>query len=267
MSGHTIAQATSTTSANAPPFTNGHTSYESNPPPTSSSDPLTANHSLFPFSYSPQVPAVGFPSTKATDDPSRPIPPLFTPLTLRSLTLKNRIGVAPMCQYSCSDGFLSAYHLVHLGQFALGGAALIIQEATAVQPNGRISPHDAGLWKDEHIPPIQRIVDFIHSQQAAAGIQLAHAGRKASTPSPFLDERGKVLRVEKEDGGWPDDVVGPSPIPWAEGWIVPRALTLEEIDQFKRDWVAAVRRAIRCGFDFLEVHAAHGYTVHTDTCC
>ena len=109
------------------------------------------------------------------------------------------------------------------------------------------------------MPPIKRVVDFIHSQQAAAGIQLAHAGRKASTPSPFLDDRGKVLRVEQADGGWPNDVIGPSPLPWAEGWIVPREMTLQDIDQLKRDWAAAVHRVIQCGFDFLEIHAAHGY--------
>lgn len=232
----------------------GHSYLSSTKPPSSSSDDLSINHSALPFEYSAKVPPVGFPSAKATY-----IPPLFRPLTIGNLTLKNRIGVSPMCQYSCNDGFLHDYHLVHLGQFALGGAALVIQEATAVQANGRISPHDAGLWKDEHIPPIKRIVDFIHSQKAAAGIQLAHAGRKASTPSMFLDDRGKILRVEKADGGWPDEVVGPSPIPWAEGWIVPREMTKADIEQFKLDWVAALKRAIVCGFDFIEIHGAHGY--------
>ena len=164
-----------------------------------------------------------------------------------------------MCMYSCNDGFLHDFHLVHLGQFALGGAALIIQEATAVQANGRISPEDAGLWKDEQMVPIKRIVDFIHSQQSLAGIQLAHAGRKASTPSLFNDGHGKLLRSGPEVNGWPNDVVGPSPIPWDEGWYVPREMTLDEIAQFKRDFIAAVHRVIACGFDFLEIHAAHGY--------
>ena len=216
------------------------------------------NLSRLPFTYSDAIPSVGFPTAKHTAS-GAPIPTLFQPLTIRSLTLKNRIVVSPMCMYSANEGMLHDYHLVHLGQFALGGAALIIQEATAVQANGRISPEDAGIWKDEHMVPIKRIVDFIHSQQAHAGIQLAHAGRKASTPSLFNDGHGRLLKSGPEVGGWPNDVVGPSAIPWDEGWYVPRALTLEEIEQFKVDWVAAVHRVIACGFDFLEIHAAHGY--------
>lgn len=254
MSGHTIAQAPTTGSAAASMTTNGH-----DPNGPVHYEPEHLPNPPFYWAPSSKVPSVGFPSNKQLHDAGHPIPPLFTPLTIRGLTLKNRVVVSPMCMYSYVDGFLSEFTLVHLGQFALGGAALIIQEATAVQANGRISPGDAGLWKDEHIPPTKRVVDFIHSQQAAAGIQLAHAGRKASTPSPFLDDRGKVLRVEKAEGGWPDNVVGPSPIPWAEGWIVPRELSLEDIAQFKKDWVASVRRVITCGFDFLEIHAAHGY--------
>ena len=164
-----------------------------------------------------------------------------------------------MCQYSCADGMLHDYHLVHLGQFALGGAALVIQEATAVQANGRISPEDAGIYKDEHMVPLKRIVDFIHSQQCHIGIQLAHAGRKASTPSLFNDDHGKKLKSGPEVNGWPNDVVAPSALAWDEGWYVPRALTLEEIEQFKRNWVTAVQRVIACGYDFLEIHAAHGY--------
>ena len=219
---------------------------------------LSTNYSRLPFTYSDKIPAVGFPSAKHVAS-GAPIPALFQPLTIRNLTLKNRIVVSPMCMYTSNDGFLSDFHLVHLGQFALGGAALVIQEATAVQANGRISPEDAGLWKDEHMIQTKRIVDFIHSQQAAAGIQLAHAGRKASTPSPFQDDHGKLLKSPAEANGWPNDVVGPSAIPWDEGWYVPRELTLEDIAQFKRDWVAAVHRTIACGFDFIEIHAAHGY--------
>ena len=222
---------------------------------------FSTNHSTFPSAVpwnSDAVPAVGFPSSKHKSSDA-PIPPLFQPLTIRGLTLKNRIVVSPMCMYSCTDGFLHDFHLVHLGQFALGGAALVIQEATAVQANGRISPEDAGIWCDEQMVPAKRIVDFLHSQQCHAGIQLAHAGRKASTPSLFNDKHGNELTSGPEVNGWPNDVVGPSAIPWAEGWYTPRALTLEEIEQYKRDWVAAVQRVVACGYDFLEVHGAHGY--------
>jgi 2,4-dienoyl-CoA reductase-like NADH-dependent reductase (Old Yellow Enzyme family) len=136
-------------------------------------------------------------------------------------------------------------------------AGLIIVEATGVQPNGRITPHCLGLWSDEQLDGHARLVNVFRSQQAVAGIQLAHSGRKGSTPPPFSDLRTKV-RAEKEDGGWPDDVVGPSPIAWSDGWYVPRELTLDDIEVLKQDWVKAAQRADKVGYEYLEIHAAHG---------
>src|SRR6266542_989587 len=164
-------------------------------------------------------------------------PPLFTPLKIRDTTLPNRIVISPMCTYSAEDGILTDWHLVHLGQFALRGVGLIIVEATAVTPEGRISPNDSGLWKDEQIAPLKRIVDFVHSQGVKIGIQLAHAGRKASTTSPFdlyKSHQNNVkipLLVTEESGGWPNDVVGPSPIPWDKNHAYPKELTVEQIHE------------------------------------
>ncbi|CAF1013046.1 unnamed protein product [Didymodactylos carnosus] len=213
---------------------------------------ILVNHSKLPWSYQPKCPPVGITS-------SSPLPPLFQELKIRNLTLKNRIVVSPMCQYSSTDGYLNDWHLVHLGQFAIGGASLVIQEATAVQAHGRISPFDAGLWKDDQMVMMKRIVDFIHSQHAAAGIQLGHAGRKASTKPPFDPTHREKAYFEREEGGWPDEVVAPSSLPWTEGWIIPKELSLDEIEQFKNDFICSTKRAIQCGFDFLEIHAAHGY--------
>lgn len=184
------------------------------------------------------------------------VPALFTPLTLRALTLKNRIAVSPMCQYSCQDGFASDWHLVHLGSRAVGGAALVIAEATAVEARGRISPACVGIWRDEHIPPLARIVAFIHSQGAAAGLQLAHAGRKASTLPPWAGRRP----LSPAEGGW--EVVAPSPLPFDTGHPVPRALSVAEIGALVAAFARAAERAAEAGFDFLEVHAAHGYLIH-----
>jgi 2,4-dienoyl-CoA reductase-like NADH-dependent reductase (Old Yellow Enzyme family) len=182
---------------------------------------------------------------------------LFTPLTLRDLTLRNRIGVSPMCQYSSIDGFANDWHLVHLGALASGGAGLVISEAAAVVPEGRISPHDLGIWSDAHVPMLRRITDFIHEQGAVAGIQLAHAGRKASTHRPW-EGSGAVAPA---DGGW-SNVKAPSALAFAPDYPRPEALTLDEIAQVIEAFAASARRALDSGFRVAEIHAAHGYLLH-----
>lgn len=183
---------------------------------------------------------------------------LFTPLTLRSTTFRNRLWVAPLCQYSVDkqDGVPVDWHLVHLGSFALGGAGLVMTEATAVNPVGRISPQDTGIWNDEQRDAWARIVNFIRSQGAVAGIQLAHAGRKGST---WLHWDPRDGTVPAEDGGW--EPVAPSAIPFA-GYATPRALRTEELPEIVADFVAAARRSLEAGFELLELHAAHGYLLH-----
>ncbi len=182
---------------------------------------------------------------------------LFSPLKLRDLELPNRIVVSPMCQYSSVDGFANDWHMVHLGSRAVGGAGLIIVEATAVSPEGRITPADIGLWKDEHIPKLREIVSFIHDQGARVGIQLAHAGRKASMDVPWRPER--VVPVE--DGGWPD-VVAPSPLAFSERYPKPIALDKAGIRRLIDSFRSATDRALEAGFDVIEIHSAHGYLFH-----
>jgi 2,4-dienoyl-CoA reductase-like NADH-dependent reductase (Old Yellow Enzyme family) len=179
---------------------------------------------------------------------------LLSPLTLRDTTLRNRVVVSPMCQYSSTDGMPTDWHLVHLGQFAIGGAALVLTEATAVSPEGRISPDDAGIWNDEQAAVWSRIAAFVQGQGALAGMQLAHAGRKASTYRPWHERRGTV---PLDDGGW--TAVGPSEIAYGR-YAVPQALDAEGIAKVRSDFVAAARRAE--AFDVLELHAAHGYLLH-----
>ncbi len=179
---------------------------------------------------------------------------LLSPITIGSVTLANRIVVSPMCEYSSEDGFASDWHLVHLGSRAVGGAGLVFTEATAVAAEGRISPQDLGIWKDEHIAPLGRIVTFLHSQGARAGIQLAHAGRKASTQVPWLGEG----TVAPEAGGW-TEVVAPSAIPFSATYPQPRELDLDGIARVRLTFRDAAIRADRAGFDVIEIHAAHGY--------
>lgn len=181
---------------------------------------------------------------------------LLTPLTLREVTLRNRIGVSPMCQYSSEDGFFNDWHLVHLGSRAVGGAGLVCTEATAVVPEGRISPHDAGIWKDEHIEFLSRIARFLHQQSAVAGIQLAHAGRKASVRRPW--EGGTAIR--EAEGGW--KTVAPSEIPFRDTDPIPHALTAGEIQGLVEAFRKAAQRALQAGFDVVEIHGAHGYLIH-----
>jgi 2,4-dienoyl-CoA reductase-like NADH-dependent reductase (Old Yellow Enzyme family) len=183
-------------------------------------------------------------------------PPLFSPFQLRSVEFPNRIGVTPMCQYSSQDGFATDWHLVHLGSRAQGGAGLIIVEASAVVPEGRISSGDLGIWKDDHIPALQRIVEFLHSQGARAGIQLAHAGRKASMSVPFAGER-LLLPAE---GGW--QPVAPSALAFSPDYAVPQSLDRAGIAAVVQAFARAARRALAAGFDFVEIHAAHGYLLH-----
>lgn len=182
---------------------------------------------------------------------------LFEPLTLRGVTLRNRIVVSPMCEYSSNDGFANRWHLVHLGSRAVGGAAIVFTEASAVAAEGRISPADLGIYRDEHVAALREIVDFIHEHGAVAGMQLAHAGFKASTAAPW--DGGGPLSVEQ--GGW-RPIYAPSAGAFREGWIVPEALTASQIARVVEQFAQAAQRALRAGFRVLEVHAAHGYLLH-----
>lgn len=181
---------------------------------------------------------------------------LFDPLSIRDLTLANRVVVSPMCEYSSTDGFANDWHLVHLGSRAVGGAGLIFTEAAAVTAEGRISPQDLGIWSDKHIEFLARITSFIHAQGSVAGVQLAHAGRKASTYRPW-DGEGAVL---EESGGW-KNVVAPSAIPFAPNYLMPQALTVEGIQAVVRSFAEAAGRAREAGFRVIEIHAAHGYLI------
>ncbi|HEY9181077.1 MAG TPA: NADH:flavin oxidoreductase/NADH oxidase [Candidatus Baltobacteraceae bacterium] len=182
---------------------------------------------------------------------------LFEPLEIRGVTLRNRIVVSPMCEYSSTDGFANRWHVVHLGSRAVGGAALVFTEAAAVSPEGRISPADLGIYRDEHVAPLREIVDFIHEHGAIAGIQLAHAGFKASTAPPW--EGGEP--VPPAAGGW-ERVLAPSAVPFRERWIVPHALSAAEIALVVDEFATAARRALTAGFRIIEIHAAHGYLLH-----
>jgi 2,4-dienoyl-CoA reductase-like NADH-dependent reductase (Old Yellow Enzyme family) len=181
---------------------------------------------------------------------------LFSPLQLRSITLPNRIVVSPMCQYSSEDGFANDWHLVHLGARAQGGAGLVITEAAAVLLEGRITPQDLGIWKDEHVVGLRRITDFLHSQGTWAGIQLAHAGRKGSMPRPWEEERVHTPAT----GGW--QTVAPSAIPFDSHYGRPAALDVKDIAVVVNAFVLAARRAREAGFDVVEIHSAHGYLLH-----
>lgn len=226
-------------------------------------------------------PGVPFPPSQSQPQAAN-IPTLFTPLKIRATTLRNRIIVAPMCQYSTAShgpltGALTDYHIATLGHYALKGAGLVFVEASGVQPNGRISPNCPGLWNDEQIPALKRVSDFIKSQGALSGIQLAHSGRKSSTAASWLASRepGRKIAVRATEnvGGWPSNVVGPM---GGEEWIwdgkastdesggfyPPRALSEKEIGELVQDWAKAAKRAVQAGIDVIEIHAAHGYLIH-----
>jgi len=181
---------------------------------------------------------------------------LLNALKIRGVTLRNRIAVSPMCQYSSTDGFASDWHLVHLGSRAVGGAAIVFTEASAVLPEGRISPQDLGIWKDEHIEPLARIVRFVRGQGALAGMQLAHAGRKGSTHRPW-ETPGAIAESE---GGWKP--VAPSAIPFDPKYAMPSALDKSGIQKVVQGFGTAARRALDAGFQVIEIHAAHGYLIH-----
>lgn len=181
---------------------------------------------------------------------------LFSPLTLRKLTFRNRVFLSPMCQYSSKDGLPNDWHFVHLGARAQGGAALVMVEATAVTPAGRISPNDSGIWSDAHAAAFQPIARFVRSQGAVAGIQLSHAGRKASVDTPFRASRP----LGPSEGGWQPE--GPSPIPFAADHATPREMSPTEMDTLVEAFRAATRRAHAAGFEVVELHFAHGYLLH-----
>ena len=186
---------------------------------------------------------------------------LFSPLTLRGLTLKNRVAISPMCQYSAVHGRATDWHLVHLGRFAIGGAGLVIVEATAVAEDGRITHGDVGLWEDGQVEGLARITAFLKTQGAAAGVQLAHAGRKGSAQRPWHGN-GPIDASDLARGERPWETVAPSPLPVSEGWHVPHEATKAEIAGIVEAFAAATRRAERAGFDVIEIHAAHGYLLH-----
>ncbi|KAJ3397043.1 hypothetical protein HDU92_001056 [Lobulomyces angularis] len=210
----------------------------------------------FPFTSNPKFKPPGVVNEKISETPA-----IFTPFTIKSVTLKNRIGVAPMCTYSSVNGLPNSFHLVHLGQFAVRGAGLITVEATGVTAAGRISPHCLGIWSNEHRDAFKPIVEFIHSQRAVAAIQLAHAGRKASGGGYYTEGRGFINDVK--EGGWPDEVVGPSAVQDFDYLGQPKEITLQGIEDIKEAFSQAARRADEAGFDVIELHGAHGYLIHS----
>ena len=196
------------------------------------------------------------------DNSNRPLPMLFSPLSIRGVTLKNRVVISPMCQYSAVDGVANDWHLVHLGQFATGGAGLVFFEAAAVAQTGRITHGDLGIWSDAHIAPLENITDFIKGNGCVSAIQLAHAGRKASMQRPWFGNAAlNEADTQRGDLAW--NVVAPSAEPVAPDWLMPHELSIEEIQDIIAHWVAATRRSHTAGFDVLEVHGAHGYLLHS----
>lgn len=187
---------------------------------------------------------------------------LFSPIQVRGQTFKNRVVIAPMCQYSAVDGMLNDWHLTHLNQFAMGGAGLVIMEATAVEKRGRITWGDSGLWSDAHMEPMWPVVQQVKARGAAIGIQLAHAGRKASISRPWEGDCPLSPR-EIAKGEVPWETVGASPVAFDDGWIVPHELSASEIADMVDKWVDATRRAEKLGFDMVEIHSAHGYLSHS----
>ena len=190
---------------------------------------------------------------------SRPL--LFSPLTLRGVTLKNRVVISPMCQYSARDGMPDDWHFVHLGKMATGGAGLIFTEAAAVEPEGRITYGDLGIWSDAHVAPYKRITDFIKANGAVPAIQLAHAGRKASMQRPWHGN-GPINDTDRARGEGTWRVVAPSAIPMDTGWLVPHELSLDDIRSVQVRWRDAAIRSLAAGFEVIEMHSAHGYLGH-----
>ncbi|KAK0199672.1 hypothetical protein DFS33DRAFT_1387981 [Desarmillaria ectypa] len=211
------------------------------------------------------APSVSF-FTPAQDPPAgtaivpqpdgKPIPSLFQPITIRGVTFQNRIFLSPLCQYSCEGGMATPWHTGHLGGIFTRGPGLTFVEATAVSPEGRISPNDLGIWSDDHIAPLAAIVEYAHSQNQKVAIQIGHAGRKASTTAPWIENQN-LAGVEV--GGWPDDVVAASPIAFADGYAAPKELSKEGLESLVESFKLAAHRAVKAGFDVIEIHGAHGY--------
>ncbi|CAM5999617.1 unnamed protein product, partial [Sphagnum balticum] len=187
------------------------------------------------------------------------VPRLFQPLTIRGLTFRNRIWVSPLCQYSAEDGKMTAWHMSQLGGWLSRGPGLTMIEGTAVAEFGRIDPNGLGLWKDEQIASIKEVVDFAHSQSQLIAIQLFHSGRKGSSVAPWLGNH----KATKKAGGFGDKLIGPSAVPYGAGSFVPKEMTLSDIEDFRRAWVEAVERSLKAGFDVIEIHAAHGFLLHS----
>ncbi|KAA1475227.1 FMN-linked oxidoreductase [Dentipellis sp. KUC8613] len=222
--------------------------------------PLLINEGVPNISYfSPKQSPVSGAVVNPQPD-GKPIPQLFQPLRIRGVEFQNRIFLAPLCQYSATDGVVNSWHLAHLGGIFTRGPGLSIMEATAVSPEGRISPEDSGLWNAAQEAPLRQIVEFAHAQGQKIGIQLAHAGRKASTVAPW---KSRGLLAKPEAGGWPDDVWGPSPFAWSETFPTPKELTAAGIRRIVAAFADAARRAVRVGFDVIEIHNAHGFLLHS----
>ncbi|KAH9969906.1 FMN-linked oxidoreductase [Russula dissimulans] len=219
--------------------------------------------------YPLNEPSIGTTLSPETFPRNKTLPPLFEPLTIRGVIFPNRMFVSPMCQFSSDNGHATDWHLVHIGGFATRGAGAIIMEATAVVPEGRISPEDAGLWTDSQIAPLKRVVDFAHTQTSKIGVQLAHAGRKASTLAPWLrtsadrTRHANTLTATADEKGWPDDVYGPGNVPWSEDYSTPKEMSESDLQRVEDAFVAATDRSALAGFDFVEIHAAHGYLLHS----
>jgi 2,4-dienoyl-CoA reductase-like NADH-dependent reductase (Old Yellow Enzyme family) len=187
---------------------------------------------------------------------------LFSSYQLANITLKNRLLISPMCNYSAHDGFVNDWHIVTVGRYALGGAAMVMLEASAVQANGRITHGDLGIWKDEHIPGLKRLADFLRTNDSVPAIQLGHAGRKASMARPWYGN-GPLTQGDLDRGDMPWQASAPSDIAVAQGWTVPKQMSIEDIHTLTIDFVAAAKRALAAGFDVIELHAAHGYLLHS----
>ncbi|MCM2250938.1 MAG: NADH:flavin oxidoreductase/NADH oxidase [Ramlibacter sp.] len=193
---------------------------------------------------------------------NRATPLLLQPISVREITLRNRVVISPMCMYAAQEGLAGDFHLMHLGRFATGGAGLVIAEATAVQPDGRATHGDLGLWDDRQVAPLARVAAFLCDQGAVPGIQIGHAGRKGSGQRPYHGA-GPIGASDLARGERPWQTLAPSPLPAAAGWAVPREMTLDDIARLRRDFASAAQRALHAGFQLLEIHAAHGYLLHT----
>nr|POE64909.1 nadph dehydrogenase afva [Quercus suber] len=226
---------------------------------TPKEEPTNANKAADGISYftPAQTPPAG---TAMIVPDQKTVPKLFKPLRIRGITLQNRITLSPLCQYSAQDGHYTPWHEAHIGGIVQRGPGLACIESTAVTAQGRITPEDVGLWKDSQIAPLRRVVEFAHSQNQHIMIQLGHAGRKASTVAPWLSS-GAV--AGKDLNGWPDDVWAPSAIPWNDQHATPNAMSLQDIQDFKKAFVASAKRAMTAGFDAIEIHNAHGYLLHS----